>query len=58
MNAMGEAARQADLQAVRQAVADLADPEIPVISLGEMARSAMNRIKLIHRSVIDIQNQS
>ena len=33
---MGEAARQVDLQAVRQAVANLADPEIPVISLGEL----------------------
>ena len=33
---MGEAALQADLQAVRQAVAHLADPEIPVISLGEL----------------------
>ncbi len=33
---MGEAAQQADLHAVRQAVAHLADPEIPVISLGEL----------------------
>ncbi|MGI9218968.1 MAG: 1,2-phenylacetyl-CoA epoxidase subunit PaaD [Hydrogenophaga sp.] len=33
---MGEAALQADLHAVRQAVVHLADPEIPVISLGEL----------------------